>query len=180
MMTKPDGLEQCPDCGAWLPPASEGAIHRYIGASPACWAIFSALVNAGEPPLAPHPLIALLPDAYAAQHPGVPSAQAVQSVAVHLLTLYGVLECNVAPEQTLWIRQRAVRGAAIERHVRFVWLTPPDFAGSPTVADITAKELPAARTEQAIHYIEAVWNLWAQRHQPTIAAWYQRYVIDTP
>lgn len=153
-------------------------MHRYIGASPACWAIFSALVNASEPPLAPHPLITLLPDAYAAQHPGIPSAQAIQSVAVHLLTLYGVLECNVAPEQTLWIRQRAVRGAARERHARFVWLTPPDFAGSPTVADIVTAKSPSERTERAVEYITAIWQLWEKSYRRTVVGWYEQYVVE--
>ncbi|MCA9961009.1 MAG: hypothetical protein KC443_18340, partial [Anaerolineales bacterium] len=82
--------EPCPDCHALLPP-SGGAGHRYIGASPACWDIFAALANAGEPPLAPHPWNGLLLDAYTTQHPGVPSPQAIQSVAVHLLALHGVL-----------------------------------------------------------------------------------------
>lgn len=170
-------LEQCPDCRVWLP-AVEGTAHRYVGASPSCWAIFSALVNAGEPPLAPHPLGALLLDAYMAQHPGQPSPQAIQSVAVHLLALYGVLEAGVAPEQVLWIRQRAVRGDAPERHTRFAWLTPPDFTGSLTVADIAAARTPQIRTEQAIDYIQSVWKLWAQSHRTAIAGWYERWVAS--
>jgi hypothetical protein len=64
-------LEPCPGCRAPLPPL-DGQTHRYIGASPACWTIFAALHNAGEPPLAPAPMNALLDDAYAAQHPGTP------------------------------------------------------------------------------------------------------------
>lgn len=170
-------MQQCPDCKAWLP-AVEGATHRYVGASPACWAMFSALVNAGEPPLAPHPLTGLLLDAYMAQHPGQPSPQAIQSVAVHLLALYGVLEAGVAPEQALWIRLRAVRGAAADRHARFAWLTPPDFSGSLTLTDIVAGATPQARTERAIAYIQAVWQLWASLHRRTIADWYGSWVAD--
>src|SRR5690606_37658695 len=117
-------------------PAGDGPTHRYIGASPACWAIFSALLNAGEPPLAPGPMNGLIGDAYAAQHPGTPSPQAIQSVAVHLLVLYGVLERGVAPDQALWIRQRALRDQTQSRRARFTWMTPPSFAGSLTVADI--------------------------------------------
>lgn len=171
-------LEQCPDCRVWLP-AVEGAAHRYIGASPSCWALFSALVNAGEPPLAPHPHNGLLLDAYAVQHPGQPSSQAIQSVAVHLLALFGVLEAGMAPEQVLWIRQRAVHGEAPERHARFAWLTPPDFTGSPTIADIVAGTTPQNRTERAIAYIQAVWRLWASPHRTTIAGWYDRWVAGT-
>lgn len=89
-------LEPCPDCGALLPPSS-GVGHRYVGASAACWELFAALNNAGEPPLVPSTFNGLLTDAYMVQHPGVPSPQAIQSVAVHLLALYGVLERGVDP-----------------------------------------------------------------------------------
>lgn len=168
-------LEQCPDCKVWLLAVS-GAAHRYVGASPACWGVFSALVNGGEPPLAPHPLNSLLLDAYMVQHPGQPSDQAVQSVAVHLLALFGVLERSVAPEQVLWIRQRAVRGDAQQRHVRFTWLTPPDFTGSPTISDIAAGATPETRTSNGVHYTKTIWGLWTSAHGATIAEWYDRYV----
>src|SRR5262245_53935422 len=108
-------LEPCRGCGVNLPP-SNGQTHRYIGASPACWAIFANLLNAGQPPLAPAPLNAVLGDAYAAQHPGTPGEQALQSVAVHLLTLYGVLNRGVTPDNALWIRQRALRDKHGKRH----------------------------------------------------------------
>jgi hypothetical protein len=70
-------LEPCPGCRAPLPPV-DGPTHRYIGASPACWALYTALQSGGDPPLAPAPANALLVDAYAAQHPGAPSPQATQ------------------------------------------------------------------------------------------------------
>jgi hypothetical protein len=160
-----------------LLPKSDGPSHRYIGASSACWAIYSSLLNAGEPPLAPDPLNGLLVDAYAAQHPGTPSDQAVQSVAVHLLTLYGVLERGVASENALWVRQRALRGQAQSKRRRFAWLAPPSFAGSLTVADIVRETTEAARTEALKSYIRSVWSAWAQAYSETIADWYERFVI---
>ena len=51
----------------------------------------------------------LLADAYAAQHPGVPGPQAIQSVAIHLLVLEGVFNRGVAPENAQWVRRRALR-----------------------------------------------------------------------
>ena len=159
-----------------LPP-SAGPTHRYIGASAACWAIFTNLVNAGEPPLAPGSLNALIGDAYAAQHPGTPSVQAIQSVAVHLLTLYGVLKRDVAPDNALWIRQRALRDKPGVLHGRFQWLAPPVFAGNLTVADIARAATPTARTDRARAYVEQVWFLWSQAHLVTLVAWYERFVV---
>lgn len=167
--------EHCPGCRADLPKL-DGPTHRYIGASPACWAIFANLFNAGEPPLAASPLNGLIGDAYAAQHPGTPSAQAVQSVAVHLLTLYGVFVRGVAPDKTLWIRQRALREKKNPKRDRFWWLPPPDFAGSLTVADIVQAPTPPARAEKARDYVEQVWSLWSQPHLQTLSIWYDEFV----
>jgi hypothetical protein len=168
-------LEPCPDCGALLPPSS-GAGHWYVGASAACWELFAALNNAGEPPLAPSALNGLLTDAYMVQHPGVPSPQAIQSVAVHLLVLYGVLERGVDPGRALWIRLQALDERHGPKHGRFSWLTPPSFAGSLTVADIVKQPTPGERTAVLQQYVTSIWSLWAARHAATITAWYDRYV----
>jgi hypothetical protein len=118
-----------------------------------------------------------LVDAYAAQHPGTPSAQAIQSVAVHLLTLYGVLVRGVTPANALWIRQRALRGQTQTRQGRFQWLPPPSFAGSLTVADIVQASTPMARTEQVKLYLQDVWSAWSQVHLDPIASWYEKFVV---
>lgn len=132
--------------------------------------------SGGHPPLAPHPFTPLLTDAYAAQHPGVPSPQAIQSVAVHLLTLYGVLVRGVPPENALQIRMAAVSKRSGPKQGRFHWLTPPLFAGSLTVADIAAQPTPATRAELLEQYVWAVWHVWAVPHEATVAAWYGRFV----
>lgn len=150
--------------------------HRYIGASGGCWELYAALHNGGEPPLFPAPTNALLVDAYAVQHPGTPSAQATQSVAVHLLTLYGVLRQGVGVDQALWLRRQAVRGDAPARHARYTWLTPPDLTGGLTVLDIVRGPDPAARTGLLHRYVQEVWARWEAAHGPTIARWYRQYV----
>ena len=118
--------ERCPGCRAELPKLP-GPTHRYIGASPACWAIFSDLLNAGKPPLAPAPANGLIGDAYAAQHPGTPVDQAIQSVAVHLLVLHGVFTRGLDPTSALWIRRLALREKGKSRRGRFRWLEPPSW-----------------------------------------------------
>lgn len=167
-------LSCCPGCGAALP-VLDGPTHRYIGASPACWALYSALNNAGEPPLAPAASNGLLTDAYAVQHPGVPSPPAIQSVAVHLLTLYGVLVDGVDPGRVLWLRQTTLRGRARDPAPRFAWLSPPSLAGTLTVADIVAGPTPAARTGLVRRYVESVWAAWSP-HAATVAGWYAQYI----
>ncbi|MBI5301428.1 MAG: hypothetical protein HY868_04765 [Chloroflexi bacterium] len=169
-------FEQCPGCDVRLPKGA-GATHRYIGASSSCWEMFAALSNGGEPPLAPDPLNDLLRDAYAAQHPGIPSDQAIQSVAVHLLTLYGVLVRGIAPENALWIRLRAVREGKPPKHARFAWLSPPSFAGSLTIADIVRAPTLDARTVRVREYVQLVWRRWARDHSSTVAQWYDQFIL---
>lgn len=169
-------FETCPGCGVRLP-GVDGPTHRYIGASAGCWALFSALFNGGQPPMVPAPTNTLLVDAYAVQHPGQPSPQAVQSVAVHLITLYGVLVQDLAVDKVLWVRQRVLRPGKSGKHERFEWLPPPDLLTTMTVVDIVNGATPADRTELAAQYVDTVWEQWQQKHAATIADWYERFVI---
>lgn len=165
-------LSICPDCGAELP-FFDGPTHRYIGASAACWNLFTQLNNAGTPPLAPGRYNSLLVDAYAAQHYGVPSPQAIQSVAVHLLALHGVLEGKADPADVLDIRIRALHG---NKKDRFTWLTPPDMTQALTIAQIVQAPTAEERTQLVEQYAKSVYALWSENHYHTIVSWYTRFI----
>jgi hypothetical protein len=111
-------LSPCLGCGALFSP-HDGPTHRYFGASAGCWALFNGLVliegtdDAGllaqsripdnVVPVPAHndvlPLGSLHGDAYGVQHHGDNSPQAIQSVAVHLLNLHGIIR-YVVPDHT--------------------------------------------------------------------------------
>lgn len=135
------------------------------------------MFNAGEPPIAPSPMNALIGDAYAVQHPGTPSDQAVQSVAVHLLVLYGVFQGGVEPADALWIRRRALRVKKAPKRGRFVWLDPPAFEGSLAVSHIAQAPDPVSCAGAARVYVEQTWALWYAKHDRTISAWYDAFVV---
>lgn len=180
-MTTTPQPEPCPGCGAALP-ASDGPTHRYLGASAACWAIYSAMFSGGEPRIAPTPALAQVVDAYAVQHPGTPSDQATQSVAVHLTALYAAFVKQTDLGRLVWVRQRALRAkpghrSLIGKHGRFQWLTPPDFAGSINVAQIAEAATPQARAELVERYVREVWELWARDYLKTVAQWYEEFVV---
>jgi Family of unknown function (DUF5946) len=176
-----DSLEPCVGCGAILP-VSDGPVHRYMDSSPACWATFNALQNP-ERPLEFAAFNALIVDAYAVQHPGLPSSQqAINSVAVHLMTLHGILEKKFKPDQAVWLRQRPGRPAGqpngVDRHSRFHWLTPPSFANCLTVADVAAGKTPHERSRLVEAWVNGVWKTWSELHGDQIAIWFEQYVIS--
>jgi Family of unknown function (DUF5946) len=173
-------LETCVGCGAILP-VLEGPVHRYMTSSPACWETFNSL-NDPERPLEFAPFNALTVDAYAVQHPGVPSSQqAINSVAVHLMTLHGILEKNFKPDQAMWLRQRPSqslgRPGSVDRHSRFHWLTPPSFANCLTVADVAVGKTPHERSRLVEAWVRDVWKVWSEIHGDQVATWFERFVI---
>ncbi len=79
--------ETCPDCGALVPHTPHGPVHGYFGASPGCWALYTAMLGHefGNWEAATHRLSV---DTYAVQHPGTSARQAaVNSVGIHLIAL---------------------------------------------------------------------------------------------
>lgn len=115
-------------------------------------------------------------DAYAAQHPGTPSPQAIQSAAVHLLVLYGVLALGNPPERALWIRRQALSEAKGKRQGRYQWLEPPGFEGALSIADVAGAASPQARAGLAREYVHGVWERWQALHAATLAGWYRIYI----
>jgi hypothetical protein len=185
----PNGpLSPCPGCGA-LFPAHDGPVHRYIGASAGCWALFSwsrepegtyvaELIEQSRIPescasLPAHNQALLIEslwgDAYGAQHHGSSSPQAVQSVAVHLLNLHGIISGKTT--RPGWAIERALRVRGV-----FQKLAPP----KPGIA-LTFRHLfpgggvgvPVTRTQ----YVVSVYEAWMALHRTTLEAWYERYVV---
>jgi len=148
-----------------------------MDSSAACWAAFGSL-NDPERPLGPSEFNALVVDAYAAQHPGTPSNQAVNSVAIHLMVLYGVLERDFQPAQALWLRMRPGRPSNIPKHERFHWLSPPSFASSLTVADVAAGKTPLERSSLVEAWVKSVWAAWAGPYRGQVEVWFEKYVLS--
>jgi hypothetical protein len=170
-------LEKCPGCQALLPRIENGVIHRYMTSSAACWEIFGKLFNDPDRPVASSPFNALSVDAYAVHHPGTPSNQTINSVAIHTMVLYGILERGFKPDQALWLRQRPGRANPSEKHGRFHWLPPPSFEGSLTVADVVAGGTPLERSALLERWVRELWSRWGSLHEGQIGIWFERFVI---
>jgi hypothetical protein len=178
-------LIPCPGCGALFPPY-DGPTHRYVGASAACWALVSALTS-GSPPepellarsCTPQiaiswsrkdalPLDAVWGDAYGVQHHGDDSPQAIQSVAIHLLTLHGAFTRGA---DGMWIRRRALRTRGVYHK-----LEPPPLGCALTVRHLFPSEETHAVATGG-DYAYSVYHAWMALHRTTVESWYERHVV---
>lgn len=104
-------------------------------------------------------------DAYAVQHPGRPSPQSIQSVALHLMSLCLVLERDVAASVATAMIQTMANSKA-----RFVWLTPPSEMGAITVAQVQTARDGQEHCRLVADWAAAAWNAWSAHH-PTLRVW---------
>ena len=163
-------IEICPGCKASLEPV-DGPTHRYIGASAACWKIYANLGAGGYPIIGSDKYGNLLVDAYAAQHPGVDSPQARQSVAVHLVTLWAVLRAGADVEKAIDIRVRVVTVG--RRTGGFEWLRPAPESYPLTVPGLVSSEPIEASSIDLL--VGGVLGSWSIEHETAIRRWHDRY-----
>lgn len=181
-------LTPCPGCGALFPPF-DGPIHQYIDASAGCWALFNWSVSIENQDVNgliaksripknlvsipvysdARPLDALLGDAYGVQHHGGDSPQAIQSVAVHLLNLHGVISGKTT--RTRWAIGRAIRTRGV-----FHKLDPPSLGSALTIRHLFpggGVVTPVTRSQ----YVISVYEAWMVLHDSIVEQWYERYVV---
>lgn len=154
------GLNQiaCDGCGAWVA-VSDGPTHEYIGASPGCWSIYMDVLGREYGPYGFPECHRLTVDAYAVQHPGIPSRRSTQSVAAHLIALHLVLDRSVRPRAVTAHLRSIVHNAG-----RFVWLEPPSFTGTLSILDVAAANDLAAHERVVWRWAASVWAAWAPHH----------------
>lgn len=156
-------LVKCVGCGALVAdlPESFGPAHRYLGASPGCWQLYTSLTAEKVPDMT---MRGLLADTYMVQHPGVESRQAIQSVARHLLGLYCALELKMPFERAVNVMKKAPVS-------EFSWLDPPASVGELTVVDLAeAGEFQPALVRR---WAERTWQAW-KIHHLTVRRWAEK------
>jgi hypothetical protein len=113
-------------------------------------------------------------DAYAVQHPGKPERRAIQSVAVHLISLCAQLERGISSAAA-----RNLLVDALRHRGDFVWLEPPSPPAELTVLHLRDAPdledlLPRARAWAA-----AVWRSWSPHH-PAVRRWTDLAITRSP
>jgi hypothetical protein len=156
--------ERCIGCHGQFD-AVAGPTHEYMQSTPGCWAAFGRVLARAYQDRRYAAGHRLCVDSYAVQHPGVPSRQSIQSVAVHLVRLCFFLERGLAPEQA----NDAMLQAAAHK-ADYHWLTPPASLGPLSVADVDAASGVEAHIEMVKRWSAQMWSVWAPHHA-TVRAW---------
>ncbi|MGI8829087.1 MAG: DUF5946 family protein [Candidatus Limnocylindria bacterium] len=151
-------IEPCPGCGATFLPRPDGAIHDYIGASPACWAAFGELLAREFQDPAYGWIHRHTVDVYTVQHPGINDRRQRQSVALHLIGLDQWLELGMDTRMLNPITQRL----ASERR-DWPWLEPP-MTYELTVLDVLAATSADEHGHLVREWAESVWQAWSPHH----------------
>ena len=157
-------LVPCVACGG-LFAGGKGPTHRYMESSPGCWAAYGEVLAREYGDGAYRRLHRLTVDAYAVQHPGGSSPQAVQSVAVHLMSLCVVLERGARCEDAT-----RLIGMAAGRKGSYPRIEPPSTRGAITVADVRSAASADAHLECVRKWAEAAWLAW-QPHHDRVREW---------
>jgi hypothetical protein len=126
--------------------------------APGCWSLFNQ-VAVQQYEIASFDLRRMAVDAYAVQHPGTTDRRAVQSVAVHLISLCFVLERGLTPTDATG----KMRDALTDKS-RFVWLKPPSSMGEITVVDVVNITDPTEHEALVKRWAHSAWEAWRAHH----------------
>ncbi len=161
----------CPGCGG-LFPDGDGPTHRYMESSPGCWAVYGEVLAREYSDPACWATHRLTVDAYAVQHPGRPSPQAIGSVSMHLMCICATLERGLDPGEA----PAALRLVPKEmREVR--WLEPPADPIEVTVLDVHAAASAAGHVEAVRAWATALWTAWSDHHEQ-VRSWLDAYALE--
>jgi hypothetical protein len=105
-------------------------------------------------------------DSYAVQHTGRPSAQSIQSVARHLISLCALLEHGASAD---WATKLIGESGSIK--ARFIWLQPPASLGSLTIVEIWQAKGPAEHERKVTEWASSAWAAWSAHHA-TVRLWH--------
>lgn len=143
--------------------ASDGPTHPYMASTPGCWQMYGEVLAREYSSYDYWQNHRLTVDAYAVQHPGQESPQSIQSVAVHLISLFCIFEQGVSHDDATRMIKKATQQ-------KFHWLVPPDDLGDVTVKSVWLAQTAKEHNSKVEHWARSVWSAWFDHH-PTVEDW---------
>jgi hypothetical protein len=156
-------IETCPDCGVKLEVMGSDTTHAYLSGTGSCWRAYSEILAREYSNSDYMRFHRWTVDAYSVQHPGNPEPRTIQSINVHLLALYLLIEEEREPSFVTSSMGKIIT----QEKGSFTWLTPPEKCGNITVTDVLAADSSEAHGIYVKKWAKEVWNAW-ERHHLTI------------
>ena len=150
----------CPDCKADVPEI-EGPTHAYFGANAGCWKAYCEILEKEYSNPLYMKVHRLTVDAYAAQHPGKKEPRAAQSVNVHFVALYLILE----KQKSFEVATKALGRLVEKKNHKFTWLPPPEIIGDLNVTDVGSATTPEEHSQRVHAWAKSVWQAWHLHHK---------------
>lgn len=146
-----------------------GEVHRYMDSSPGCWKLFGQILEKEYSDPSHWKNHRITVDAFAVQHFGKPSSQAIQSVNLHLSSLYLIYDQGVDVK----LANKGLTTLAKYKSELF-WLEPPNAVGEIIVADILKAKTADEHCNLVVEWGKSAWNAWAIHHK-TIHTFVERH-----
>lgn len=160
--------QPCPGCGIVLP-SVDGPTHRYMLSSPECWAVYGEVLAREYSNLAYWRSHRVTVDCYAAQHPGEPSPQSINSVCLHLMRLCATVEQELEADAAVGLMKRI---AANKRDL--VWLDPPPDLGAASILDVAGAATAAEHEQAVMAWARSLWTAWSPHHAQ-VRSWLEAF-----
>lgn len=146
----------------------EGETHKYMLSSPGCWMMFGEVLAREYEDIRYFRVHQFTVDAYACQHPGKKERRSINSVGIHLCSLYALLELDKNSQEVIHIRKKLSEKQKTEPFFR--WLEPPKNMGELTVEYVWKAETPEQHCKRVHEWAASTWEAWQSHHQ-TIENW---------
>jgi hypothetical protein len=154
---------KCFGCGA-LVENIDGKPHKYIGATQGCWNLYGQVLAKEYCEYKyPETIHRLTVDTYSVQHPVHPCKQSIQSVNIHLISLYLILKKNFNGQMATKIIGNILNNKPI-----FEWLEPPIPNGIKTIIDVLNAKNIEEHEIKVIEWSNDVLNFWHKKHEQKI------------
>ena len=154
----PSKMSVCVGCGAMLE-ERDGATHRYLESSPACWAVYGEVLAREYSTPELMDIHRLSVDAYAVQHPGRECSSTINSAAIHLIRLCLILEQGLPMTSA----NNVIKGLA-EAQRPYRWLAPPASRGAISVVDVWNAVSIEAHRNAVKKWAQSAWQAWEPYH----------------
>ena len=149
----------CESCNLILP-HFEGPTHEYMRSSPACWKMYGEVLAREYQDKKYFEIHRLTVDAYALQHPGHQDRRAIQSVNIHLASLYLIFSKNYSSEQATKFLGECVKNHKLD----FEYLERPSTLGNMTVFDVWQTKDSEQHIQAVRNWARSVFEVWEQHH----------------